>query len=105
MGKKTDYKKMWRREKQSNGVLHNENIKLKVIIDGQIETITGLRDGKIKPKDLMAPKKVISDVTLLKVLEESRRKQKEKGRKRAVAVKSKLKASPAKSTKIRQKVI
>ncbi len=39
MGKKTDHKKLWRKEKARNLLLHNEIARLRDVVKGQAETI------------------------------------------------------------------
>jgi hypothetical protein len=46
MGKKSDYKKLWRKAKGENVSMANEIARLKDIIEGQVETIERIRDKK-----------------------------------------------------------
>ncbi len=79
MGKRTDHKKMWRKVKNENIKLYSENERLRDVIRGQVDTLTKIRDGEIKPKELMAMKKAVPDAVLQAVLDQAReRKENEK---------------------------
>lgn len=54
MGKKTDYQKLWRQEKIENIKLVNLLAQANGRIEAQAEVIRMIKDGKLKPEDILA---------------------------------------------------
>jgi len=57
MSSKTDYKRLWRKANNKSISLANKLLRLENVIEGQIETIKGLRSGKIKQEQSWGGKK------------------------------------------------
>jgi len=57
MGKKTDYKRLWRREQRKNRALFEVLAKLKRVNEAQIEVLERVRDGELKPEELFKDEK------------------------------------------------
>lgn len=57
MGKKTDYKRLWRREQKKSRALYEELIKLRKIDEARVAVLRRVRDGEIDIKEVFRDEK------------------------------------------------
>lgn len=64
MGKKTDYKRLWRREQKKTRALFEALTNLKAINEAQIDVLRRVRDGELRPDKIFGDDKIPKEVQL-----------------------------------------
>lgn len=72
MGKKTDYKRLWRREQKKARALYEMLANLKNINEAQIEVLRRVRDGELKPGEIFQDEKIPGDVKLKEAIKQKK---------------------------------
>ena len=57
MGRKTNYRRLWRREQKRNKALHDQLHSMRLINESQAKVLERVRDGEIKPSEIFKEKK------------------------------------------------
>ena len=73
MGKKTNYKRLWRKEKKEGNALHDKLQDLKRINEAQIDVLRRVRDGELKPDEIFGDEKISDDVRFIEDLKERKK--------------------------------
>lgn len=72
MGKKTDYKRLWKREQEVTKKLYREIEKLRQANEGLVDVLTRIKKGEIEMEKIFEDEKIPNEVKLKEAIKQKK---------------------------------